>query len=189
MKTTLYRYFDGDGKLLYVGITGDNVKRQSQHRRNAFWFGQIASATFEHFNSREEAIEAEREAIQTELPEFNIAETNSYMNGSRIRVEFTSKLHLVSMLSQNEFMPDVLHKSWAMEVRSWIEPHECFDFKGDDHFVYHLWELERAYENGERKFQVHESCDKCIAVFSSEWYLATKQYIADSVAEYEGSLQ
>ena len=56
----------GIEELLYVGITGDNTKRQSQHRRNAFWFGKIASATFEHFESREDALAAEAAAIESE---------------------------------------------------------------------------------------------------------------------------
>lgn len=71
-KTTLYRYFDGNGQLLYVGITGDNTKRQSQHRRNSFWFGEIESATFEHFDTRQQALEAETLAIRTERPMHNV---------------------------------------------------------------------------------------------------------------------
>jgi hypothetical protein len=188
MKTTLYRYFDSNGQLLYVGITGDNTKRQSQHRRNSFWFGEIASATFEHFEHRAEALLAEKEAIQVEKPLHNIAQSESFMTGSRIRIDFTAKTHLVSMLNQNEFSPDVLHRSWAIEVRSWLESHECFDFDGDTHFIYHLYELESAYLNGERKFQVHESCEKCKDIFESEWYLGGKQFVIDSLDEYEREL-
>ena len=70
-KTTLYRYFDSEGQLLYVGITGDNTKRQSQHRRNSFWFGLIGSATFEHYDSKDEALNAETIAIENESPKHN----------------------------------------------------------------------------------------------------------------------
>ncbi len=79
-KTTLYRYFDSEGQLLYVGITGDNTKRQSQHRRNSFWFGKIASATFEHFDTRAEADSAETLAIKNEKPLHNIAKTSDKIN-------------------------------------------------------------------------------------------------------------
>ena len=109
MKTTLYRYFDSDGKLLYVGITGDNVKRQSQHRRNAFWFGEIASATFVHFDSREEALEAEAAAIRYEKPAHNIQGVGG------IKVLQSPYIHMVWLAGSPDEGHDNTHKEFCAE--------------------------------------------------------------------------
>jgi hypothetical protein len=71
--TTLYRYFDSAGRLIYVGITDDAGRRGHQHAATARWWHLIASATFEHFGTREEAELAERRAIVDEQPVYNIA--------------------------------------------------------------------------------------------------------------------
>jgi excinuclease UvrABC nuclease subunit len=69
--TELYRHFDKDGRLLYVGIAMTAVKRASEHRRNSGWWGQIARIEIERFESRELALAAELEAIRAENPIHN----------------------------------------------------------------------------------------------------------------------
>ena len=73
MKTQLYRHFDADKKLLYVGISLSAFARLSQHKDHSQWFEQIKTVTLESFDTREEAMAAERKAIRTENPQFNIA--------------------------------------------------------------------------------------------------------------------
>ena len=71
--TDLYRYFDAEGRLLYVGISFSAIARASQHRSGKGWWVQVANMTVEHLSTREEATEAERVAILTERPIHNIA--------------------------------------------------------------------------------------------------------------------
>jgi predicted GIY-YIG superfamily endonuclease len=71
-KTTLYRYFDSAGVLLYVGITSDQFQRIKQHSRHAKWFYDAVRCEIEHYESREAALEAERTAIINEEPLFNL---------------------------------------------------------------------------------------------------------------------
>lgn len=73
MKTQLYRHFDADRKLLYLGISLSTFARLSQHKDHSPWFEQIKTVEIEHFETREEAMAAERKAIKTENPKFNIA--------------------------------------------------------------------------------------------------------------------
>ena|GEM_PF-2337736 len=75
-RTALYRYFDADGKLLYVGISLSPVARQAQHRNTSSWYSRIASMTVQWFDTRSEACESEKAAIATEKPERNIAHRN-----------------------------------------------------------------------------------------------------------------
>ena len=70
--TCLYRYFHSDGNLLYIGITQNQGMRSQQHFATSAWFGETASATFTHFATREEALSAERDAIKSELPKYNL---------------------------------------------------------------------------------------------------------------------
>lgn len=68
----LYRHYDEDGKLLYVGITDQPARRLTEHERNAPWRGKIASVITQRFNSQQEAVVAERIAIHDENPIWNI---------------------------------------------------------------------------------------------------------------------
>jgi len=72
--TALYRHFAADGALLYVGISLTPTHRLAKHRqRSAPWFRQIASITLQWFDSRQEALDAERDAIKAEGPAYNKA--------------------------------------------------------------------------------------------------------------------
>src|SRR6267154_1953762 len=68
----LYRHFSKDGKLLYIGITTHESGRRKQHQVEAKWFAEIANVEVVEFETREQAAEAERAAIASEAPLFNI---------------------------------------------------------------------------------------------------------------------
>ncbi len=71
-RTALYRHFDAGGALLYVGIALSPTYRLSSHRASSVWAQSIAHVTMEWFETREEAIKAEKLAIETERPAHNI---------------------------------------------------------------------------------------------------------------------
>ena len=70
--TDLYRYFDADGNLLYVGISLSALNRAIQHKTTAGWWSQQRSMTRETYPTRQAAEDAERRAIITEKPAHNI---------------------------------------------------------------------------------------------------------------------
>jgi hypothetical protein len=69
-RTQLYRHFDADDRLLYVGISISAVIRLYEHRSSS-WFYKIAKITIETFDTRQRAVEAERRAIVEERPSYN----------------------------------------------------------------------------------------------------------------------
>ena len=71
--TCLYRHFDRDGRLLYIGISLNAISRLAGHRDTAHWFYEIARVDIEQYASRREAEAAERKAIYEEKPLHNIA--------------------------------------------------------------------------------------------------------------------
>jgi GIY-YIG catalytic domain len=80
---TLYRHFDLGGKLLYVGIAIDALGRLAAHKSGSGWYPEIATITLQHFQTRIEAMEAERRAILTENPLYNTAMTGKVAKRGR----------------------------------------------------------------------------------------------------------
>lgn len=68
----LYRHFDGEGRLLYVGVSLSTLARLCQHRRSG-WFKEIVTVRIERYETRRAATQAEREAIKRENPVWNVA--------------------------------------------------------------------------------------------------------------------
>lgn len=66
----LYRHFDKNGALLYVGISLSAFGRAAQHRMGSRWFNAVKSMTIEAFPTRKAARRAEIAAQQTERPLF-----------------------------------------------------------------------------------------------------------------------
>lgn len=72
MKTKLYRHFDKEGRLLYVGISQSAIVRLAQHKQTASWFDEVTTVTIENFETRELALAAEEQAIKAERPLYNL---------------------------------------------------------------------------------------------------------------------
>jgi hypothetical protein len=67
----LYRVYDSEGRLLYVGSAAYTLARLVGHRSKA-WFRAAAKVEIEHFETAEQALSAEATAILTESPLYNI---------------------------------------------------------------------------------------------------------------------
>jgi hypothetical protein len=72
-QTALYRHFDKDGKLLYVGISVNPIQRLQAHEVAAHWYGRISHVEIEWYETRAIAEAAERATIIGENPECNIS--------------------------------------------------------------------------------------------------------------------
>lgn len=70
--TTVYRFYDIDSRLLYVGLTSTAQSRWHHHERNKTWWPHVWSIDTAHFPTRESALQAEERAIRAERPIFNI---------------------------------------------------------------------------------------------------------------------
>ena len=71
MSGTLYKLFNTDGDCLYVGASISPAARLSQHAEKPWW-GEVTTATFEHFPTRDEAIAAEAAELAANPPRHNV---------------------------------------------------------------------------------------------------------------------
>ena len=67
----LYRCFDKQGALLYIGQSLSFFSRLEQHRQDSPWYNVVASVTIARFHTKAAAIEAEKKAIKAERPLHN----------------------------------------------------------------------------------------------------------------------
>ena len=80
MTCDLYRHFDAEGRLLYVGISASAVQRLAAHKIKAPWASQISKVTVDHFATRPDALFAEQVAIRLEAPLHNIKGATGTIN-------------------------------------------------------------------------------------------------------------
>jgi len=77
VKTCLYRAFDKEKKLLYVGISLNWNTRLKQHAKDSLWFVDVSEISIQWFETRDKALSAEKDAIKREKPEYNVAHNSS----------------------------------------------------------------------------------------------------------------
>jgi excinuclease UvrABC nuclease subunit len=68
---TLYRFFDADGQLLYIGISINAYQRFKSHMQTQTWIDEVANITLQSYPTRAEVEQAEIEAIRAESPKYN----------------------------------------------------------------------------------------------------------------------
>lgn len=68
----LYRFFNSNGDLLYVGITNSLPLRLEQHNDAKPWWTEVSHARIQHYDDRSSVLVAEKSAIETEFPFYNI---------------------------------------------------------------------------------------------------------------------
>lgn len=73
LPAAIYRLFDTDDVLLYVGVTGSLRERLGNHSRTQRWWPEVARKAVEWYPTRTEAEDAEKRAIREERPLYNRA--------------------------------------------------------------------------------------------------------------------
>jgi hypothetical protein len=81
-ETFLYRLFDEDGVLLYIGISNAWQHRMQEHRRTQPWWDQVAHVFPISFPDRRSALDAEARAIRRERPLHNIVHASAELPGT-----------------------------------------------------------------------------------------------------------
>lgn len=68
----LYRFYDADGDLLYVGISWNPFTRWGAHRRRAPWWREATRVLVDVYTSERHALRVERGWIRNACPTWNL---------------------------------------------------------------------------------------------------------------------
>lgn len=68
----VYRMYDAEGDLLYVGCSVQWPTRLEQHIGDKHWFEIVAVVQVEHFDDWGDALSAEATALAEESPRYNV---------------------------------------------------------------------------------------------------------------------
>ena len=84
----LYKHYDKDGVLLYVGITGNVASRHASHISNSVWFCLVDSIVIEKYSlSLQRLGKIEAECIRNEKPLYNLAFNPDQLSARKKRTE------------------------------------------------------------------------------------------------------
>lgn len=83
-RTALYRFYDREGRLLYLGVAYNPEERWRSHADTAPWWRDAASRTVDWHETRGDALQAERDAIVTEGPLYNKVFATSDARAKRV---------------------------------------------------------------------------------------------------------
>lgn len=72
---SLYRFYDSQGDLLYVGVAWNPGRRWEHHRRTAAWWREATRAVVAVYDCQASALSAERAWIRNAQPRFNVRST------------------------------------------------------------------------------------------------------------------
>lgn len=79
--TTVYRYYDVNNILLYVGVTSRGAKRNAEHFSKVWW-KYVSRQEMAHYADRRTALAEERKLIASHQPPFN-TQLNQSSDASR----------------------------------------------------------------------------------------------------------
>lgn len=72
LPTAVYRLYDADGVLLYIGMTRNPKQRWKDHRKEMLWWPEVTEKKLTWYDTRWAAWDAELTAIPSESPRYNL---------------------------------------------------------------------------------------------------------------------
>ena len=117
MNTTLYRHFDSSDNLLYIGVSLNEFNRFKQHMVNSDWSNDAAYTTYERFNTREEALIAERDSIIRERPLYNTIHNNGIKG-------LIKRMDKIVQYLVNHKNPITYKEEFHKQVQKWIDEYD-----------------------------------------------------------------
>lgn len=121
-RTALYRLFDAEGRLLYIGISANPERRWTRHAGQKKWWNAVAKKEVEWHNTRADAEAAETSAIANEQPRHNVTGIHGARLVSPVADNTDSSLPVYQVIA-NELRGQILdgrlpaHRALPSEAR------------------------------------------------------------------------
>ena len=84
----LYRFYDAEGRLLYIGRSVQVLGRLESHKYTKDWWPTVARMDIEKVSAKQ-ASDAELSAIARECPLYNVAGSGGKINDTGVRISVT----------------------------------------------------------------------------------------------------
>ena len=91
-KVAVYRFYNTDRQLLYVGVTNHLPGRLNEHAATKTWQSQISDVQVVWYADRSSAVAAESRAILTEHPLHNIAGRGKWLHPEDMEPDYTNDI-------------------------------------------------------------------------------------------------
>lgn len=169
-KTTLYRYFDSEGRLLYVGITKNQFDRLDAHAKTQSWWHEVAHGTFTHLDSREEALTAETHAIGTEFPKYNKAGPV---------LELPGQEHLVDLIANNYL--DEFHQRMSASMSARMIEINQFSNQPEAYKLLFSFVDSIPWDADGNEMLI--DCLKCQDIVDSKWFRQQYESVHSTICE------
>lgn len=104
----LYRWWDADGNLLYIGKSIAVLARIVSHRNRSSFFDQAAQMTMERYPDEMTLAEAEVIAIRAERPPYNIVHNREVEMPND--PELDQKMHIEMSQAIDEILAPIVRK-------------------------------------------------------------------------------
>lgn len=117
--TTLYRLYDADRRLLYVGVADDWLTRLRQHEKAQSWWVEVAAVERVEYPDREGALVAEGDAIYRLKPAYNQQQSggNLQMLSCRLPPD------IIDMMKRVAKMKGCSQTAIVMQAMEWYVGH------------------------------------------------------------------
>lgn len=107
----VYKHYDSDGNLIYVGVTGNALTRIRTHIRDSRWFDLVNEIKIEKFDNADAAIAREKQLIEENKPVFNSANNPRMLSvkleasaSCGVTIDFRQFLEKASVLEAMEML-------------------------------------------------------------------------------------
>jgi predicted GIY-YIG superfamily endonuclease len=113
----VYRMYDADGGLLWIGTSLNVPSRLAQHRSERGWWPEVARIDIQHFDDLRVAARTEVEAIKLEAPRYNKAASEFQYHAST-REEYQQRRRDAKLRSRGR----VAARRAEIEAQQWWHP-------------------------------------------------------------------
>ena len=156
MDEVLYRFFDNQERLLYVGISSNWQQRLKQHYKDSEFHYEASKITLERYQTRQEVEAAEIRAIETENPIYNKAYNPNFEDA-------TKHLTRIKNWVYSNIEPDDQHNGMVKELRKLFLNDDLWERKTASFICLYFLELLPAWA-----YDYGTDCQQCLNAWHSK---------------------
>lgn len=138
-KASVYRYYDAQGVLLYVGFTQRGLARNLEHAIGKEWWPFVHRQEVDHFPTPEQALAAERRLIGAHRPPFNRQHNPDYAGMRSAYLQAVALGDEAHLLDELTLYAQLRHRIPLTQIQDSVDPRNLILMSDPAH-----WRLART---------------------------------------------